>query len=111
VAGSVMVSGVTPTPTITETSDGFCFTIPSLAAADGDVSVTYQSVYEDVPAGGQKCGTATVEYTSAPVDGFAVRSTSDDDCAPQLVIERIDDLVWIDSVRLACVTPALADRF
>ena len=94
--GTVQVNGVVPAPTVTETADGFCFTLDALPLSDGPVTITYNSTFLDVPAGVNKCADSSLSYLRSPADTFAPRTATDQGCAMQQVLERIGNLFWID---------------
>jgi len=50
---TVVINGITPTPTIRTTSTGFCFTVPD--GQTGAVTVTYNATFLDLPAGVDRC--------------------------------------------------------
>jgi hypothetical protein len=93
--GTVVISGITPAPTVTETANGFCFTIPSYQT--GAVSVSYNATLLDLPAGVDRCAAGTATYTSAPAQGFAPRTATSQACVRQVLLETIGDLLWIDT--------------
>ena len=83
---------------VDERSDGFCVSMDSLFAADGNVTFTFDVAFLDLAPGDDvRCNDANVTFTSSPRgDGFAPRLVQSEACADQLVLEAIGDTVWLD---------------
>lgn len=94
VVGSVIVSGVTPAPTVSQTSP-FCFSLSTLTAPTA-LSVTYSAMFRDLPAGIDRCSNGNVSFTTAVGASAGTRNSSSSVCVRQQVLETVGDFVWLD---------------